>query len=97
MRLAKVVGNVVSTIKDEGYTGYKLMLVQYLEPDGTPVGPRMIAFDGADAGVGDIVLVNIDGGAGNMLLNDDHAIVDLVICGLVDSYTAFGEETILHY
>ncbi len=97
MRLAKVVGNVVSTIKEEGYTGYKLMLVQYLEPDSTPTGPRMIAFDCADAGIGDIVLVNIDGGAGNMLLDDDHVIVDLVICGLVDSYTAFGEETIIHY
>lgn len=97
MRLARVVGNVVSTIKDDGYTGKKLMLVEYLEPDGTPAGPRMIAFDCADAGVGDIVLVNIDGGAGNMLLDDDYAIVDLVICGIVDSYTAFGEETIIHY
>ena len=29
MRLAKVVGNVVSTIKDDGYNGYKLMLVEY--------------------------------------------------------------------
>ena len=55
MRIAKVVGNVVSTIKDDGYNGYKLMLVQYLEPDGTPTGPRLIAFDCADAGVGDIV------------------------------------------
>lgn len=97
MRLARVVGNVVSTIKDDGYIGKKLMLVEYLEPDGTPAGPRMIAFDCADAGVGDIVLVNIDGGAGNMLLDDDYAIVDLVICGIVDSYTAFGEETIIHY
>lgn len=97
MRLAKVVGNVVSTIKDDGYNGKKLMLVQYLEPDGTPVGARMIAFDCADAGIGDIVLVNIDGGAGNMLLDDDYAIVDLVICGIVDSYTAYGKETVIHY
>lgn len=97
MRIAKVVGNVVSTIKDDGYNGYKLMLVQYLEPDGTPIGPRLIAFDCADAGVGDIVLVNIDGGAGNMLLDDEYAIVDLVICGIVDSYSFNGKETIIHY
>jgi len=97
MRLAKVVGNVVSTIKDDGYNGYKLMLVEYFEPDGAPTGPRMIAFDCADAGVGDIVIVNTDGGAGNMLLEDDYAIVDLVICGIVDSYSAYGEETIIHY
>ena len=96
MRLAKVVGNVISTIKDDGYQGYKLMLVEYFEPDGTPTGPRMIAFDCADAGVGDIVVVNTDGGAGNMLLTDDYAIVDLVICGIVDNYTAFGETHFIH-
>ena len=52
----------------------------------------MIAFDCADAGIGDTVLVNTDGGAGNMLLNDDFAIVDLVICGVVDSYAMEGRN-----
>ena len=93
MRLARVVGNVVSTVKERGYYGYKLMLVEYFDPEsGVPQGPRMIAFDCADAGIGDIVLVNTDGGAGNMLLNDDFAIVDLVICGVVDSYAMKGRN-----
>ncbi len=93
MRLARVVGNVVSTVKERGYYGYKLMLVEYFDPEsGVPQGPRMIAFDCADAGIGDIVLVNTDGGAGNMLLNDDFAIVDLVICGVVDSYAMEGRN-----
>lgn len=97
MRLAKVVGNVVSTVKDDGYRSYKLMLVEYFDPEtGLPQGPRMIAFDGADAGVGDVVVVNTDGGAGNMLLNDDYAIVDLVICGVVDNYSAYGKTTVIH-
>lgn len=96
MRLAKVVGNVVSTVKDEGYNGKKLMLVEYFDPvSQKPEGSRMIAFDCADAGIGDIVLVNIDGGAGNMLLDDNHAIVDLVICGIVDNYTVYGETTVI--
>lgn len=91
MRLAKIVGNVVSTVKDDGYYGYKLMLVEYFDPvTGKAEGPRMIAFDGIGAGVGDIVLVNTDGGGGNMVLDDDYAIVDLVICGIVDLYTAYG-------
>ena len=47
------------------------------------------------SGIGDIVLVNIDGGAGNMLLDDNHAIVDLVICGIVDNYTVYGETTVI--
>ena len=64
MRLARVVGNVISTVKDPCYTGYKLMLVEYLDPDTRqPDGARQIVFDCVDAGVGDIVLVNIDGGA----------------------------------
>ena len=87
MRLAKVVGNVVSTIKDKGYYGYKLMLVEYFDPvTKKPIPPRMIAFDCADAGVGEIVVVNTDGGAGNMLLDDDFVIVDLTIAGVVDHY-----------
>lgn len=93
MRLARVVGNVVSTVKERGYYGYKLMLVEYFDPEsGVSQGPRMIAFDCADAGIGDTVLVNTDGGAGNMLLNDDFAIVDLVICGVVDSYAMEGRN-----
>lgn len=96
MRLAKVVGNVVSTIKDDGYHGYKLMLVEYFDPETRkPEGPRMIAFDCADAGVGDIVIVNTDGGAGNILQGDDYGIFDLVICGVLDNYTINGETTTL--
>ena len=92
MRLARVVGNVVSTIKDDGYHGYKLMLVEYFDPDTRkPEGPRMIAFDCADAGIGDIVMVNTDGGAGNLLQRDDYGIFDLVICGVLDQYTVHGK------
>ena len=94
MRLARVVGNVVSTVKDPCYTGYKLMLVEYLDPDTRqPDGARQIVFDCVDAGVGGIVLVNIDGGAANMLLNDKVCIADQTICGIIDSYTSHGEQT----
>ena len=91
MRLAKVVGNVVSTIKDEGYIGQKLMIVEYFDRSGNPDGPRQIAFDCANAGVGDTVLVNVDGGAANMFLGS-HCIADLTICGVVDSVTFANEE-----
>ncbi len=96
MRLARVVGNIVSTIKDEYYRSYKLMLVEFLRPDGMPEGTRRIAFDCVDAGVGDVVLVNTDGGAANLLLDDGKVIADLTICGIVDSYTDHGRETVIH-
>jgi len=85
--LARVVGNVVSTIKMESHHGNKLMIIEFIGLDGKPYGVRQIAMDAADAGVGDIVLVNIDGGAAQMILNDKKAIVDWAICGVIDHYT----------
>ena len=95
LRLARVVGNVVSTAKDEGYVGQKLLIVEYVDIGGRPEGARMIAFDRADAGVGDTVLVNTDGGAANMLLGK-HCIADLTICGVVDSISCKNNRTVYH-
>jgi microcompartment protein CcmK/EutM len=92
MLLARVVGNVVSTIKDESHCGKKLLVVEFIGADKKPYGVRQIAFDAADAGVGDIVLVNVDGGATRMILEDKPA-ADWTVCGVVDHYS-FGDETV---
>ena len=98
MKLARVVGNVVSTIKDDCYKGYKLMLVEYLDPDTRqPEGARQIVFDCVDAGVGDIVLINVDGGAANMLLNDKKVIADQTICGIIDCWTSHDKQTFVPF
>ncbi|GHV86668.1 ethanolamine utilization protein EutN [Spirochaetia bacterium] len=97
MKIAKVVGNLISTIKDETFHGYKLMIVEYLNPDGTPDGKRQIAFDAAHAGIGDIVLVNIDGGAATMFTGDKELIADLTICGVLDSFTINGRQTVIEH
>ena len=91
MRLARVVGNVVSTVKERTHSNYKPLIVQYLDGEGNPVETEQIVFDGADAGVGDLVLVNVDGGATKMLLKDDEIIADWTICGVLDHYTVDGE------
>ena len=85
MFLAKVVGNVVATIKPDSHFGHKLMLVETINMSGDPCGNRQIAIDAADAGIGDTVLVNIDGGAALMILEDKSVLVDLTICGVIDS------------
>jgi len=97
VKIAKVVGNLISTVKDECFHGYKLMIIEYLNPDGTPDGKRQIAFDAAHAGVGDVVLVNIDGGAANMFTGDKKLIADLTICGVLDSFTIGGKETVVKH
>jgi microcompartment protein CcmK/EutM len=91
MLLARVVGNVVSTVKDESHRGKKLLIVEFIGLDKKPYGPRKIAFDAADAGVGDIVLINVDGGATRMIL-EEKPVADWVVCGVVDHYS-FGGKT----
>jgi microcompartment protein CcmK/EutM len=97
VKIARVVGNLISTIKDECFHGYKLMIVEFLKPDGTPDGKRQIAFDAAHAGIGDVVLVNIDGGAANMFTGDKDLIADYTICGVLDSFTINGKQTVIEH
>ena len=92
MKLARVVGNVVSTVKEETHHSHKLMVIEYIDHDGKPDGARQIAFDAAHAGIGDIVLVNVDGGAAKVILDDQEIIADLTICGVVDHISFDGEK-----
>ena len=93
MRLARVVGNVVSTVKEPTHSNYKLLIVRYLDGEGNPVETEQIVFDGADAGVGDLVLVNVDGRAAKMLLHDKEIIADNTVCGVIDHWTFDGKVT----
>ena len=90
MKLARVVGNVVSTIKDVGFQGQKLMIIDYLDDDDNLTGNQAIAFDVADAGVGDTVVVVCDGGAASILLGR-QCISDITICGVIDHLAVDGE------
>lgn len=74
MKIARVTGTVVSTIKYEKYVGMKLLRVRHLTLEGQPTGEELVALDAADAGVGDIVLDNNDGGAAQMIMGDTKLI-----------------------
>lgn len=87
MFIAKVVGSVVSTIKLPCHEGKKLLIVQPLDELMQPRGERLMATDVADAGLGDRVLVNADGGAAQMLHGEKELIADLTICGVIDHVT----------
>ena len=96
MKIARVTGTVVSTIKYEKYVGMKLLRVRHLTLDGQPTGEELIALDAADAGIGDIVLVNNDGGAAQMIMGDTKLIASVTICGVVDCYTWQGKHVACH-
>ena len=55
MQLARVIGTVVATAKNDSLVGRKLLLLQSITPDGGPVGKPLIAIDSVGAGVGEIV------------------------------------------
>lgn len=96
MKLARVTGTVVSTVKYEKYRGMKLLQVRHLDLNLNEVGEEMVALDAANAGVGDIVLVNNDGGAAQMVMDDKTLIASVTICGVIDSFTCQGKTTRCH-
>lgn len=96
MKIARVTGTVVSTVKYEKYCGYKLLKVRHLTLEGEMTGEELIALDAADAGIGDIVLVNNDGGAAQMITGDKTLIASVTICGVVDCYTWQGKHVACH-
>ena len=55
MQIARVIGDVVTTRKDENLTGLKLLIVQPLTPDRKPTGRPIVAVDSVGAGVGEEV------------------------------------------
>lgn len=85
MFAAKVIGNVVSTIKDPEFEGAKLLLVQPM--DGGP-DKAIVAVDCIGAGIGESVLVVHEGGSSricyNKVRNKPNAPVDAVIIGVID-------------
>ncbi len=83
MILGRVVGSVVSTIKDSNFQGEKLLLVQPVDIDGSDLGGTFIALDRANAGKGDQVLVNKEGG-GAAIMYGRKMPVQAVIVGVVD-------------
>ena len=84
MQIAEVVGTVVSTQKNRKLEGAKLLLVQPLTLDGAPRGTALLAIDAVGAGVGEKVLVVIEGKAAGDALGRKAAAVDAAIIGIVD-------------
>lgn len=55
MQLARVLGEVVSTMKDPNLTGLKMLVLQPLAASGDAVGRTLVALDSVGAGVGENV------------------------------------------
>jgi ethanolamine utilization protein EutN len=85
LQICRVVGTVVSTQKNRKLEGAKLLLVQPLTLEGDERGVALIAVDAVGAGVGERVLVVIEGKAAGDALGKKGAAVDAAVVGIVDT------------
>jgi ethanolamine utilization protein EutN len=93
VRLARVVGQVVSTVKEPELNGFKLLLVHdldYLDPtNGAVYRSPYVAVDLAGAGEGEVVVVTT-GSAARVSARTKGTPVDLAVVGIVDTVVVEG-------
>jgi ethanolamine utilization protein EutN len=82
--LARVVGTVVATRKDERLLGTKLLVVRTQDPHGKDDSSYLVAVDTVDAGLRDRVLV-VSGSSARMASGMKDCPVDAAIVGVVDT------------
>jgi len=84
VRLARVIGSVVATVKHQALNGRKLLMVQPIDPYGEDQGEQVIAVDQVQAGIGDKVLLLEEGTSSRQILHYENAPIRCVIVGIVD-------------
>jgi microcompartment protein CcmK/EutM len=91
--LARVLGSVVATQKNERYAGARVMLCQPVTPSGEEFGATILALDSVDSGEGDLVLVVQEGwGASTAATGEPGAAIDSAIVGVVDYVDLLADE-----
>ena len=84
MILARVVGTVVATRKDERLVSTKLLLARPVDPQGKVDGGYLVAVDTVDAGFGETVLI-VSGSSARMASGMKDCPVDAAVVGIVDT------------
>ena len=85
MILARIVGNVVATQKNERYEGARVMICQPINLRGEESGATVLALDSVDAGVGDTILLVQEGwSASTAATGVPGAAIESAIVGVVD-------------
>ncbi len=90
MKLGRVVGSIVSTLKHDAYQGRKLMLVEPISPNGETKGPATVAVDYVGAGEGELVLLGGAPGAAKSVFDLDIAPIKEMIMGIIDEVEQDG-------
>lgn len=83
MQIAKVIGSVVATCKDELLTGVKLLVIQPVDSSGKNEGAPLVAVDTVGAGFGELIFF-AKSKEGAMALPNPTACADAGITGIID-------------
>ena len=84
MKIAKVVGTAISTVKEPRLEDTKLLLVSEADQTGKIVGEPYIALDKIGVGPGELVIIGY-GSSARIASGDSNSPVDAVIVGILDS------------
>lgn len=91
MVIGRVIGDVVATQKHESHHGRKALLVQPLTLDGKDRGDAVVALDAADAGVGDRVLLVMEGYSAMTSVDRPQSPIDMAVVGVIDEVNLFAD------
>ena len=84
MQLARVIGDVVCTMKDAEYANIKMLLVQPIGADGSDAGRALVALDSVGAGVGERVFF-VKGKEASFPFYPAQPPADACVVGIVDA------------
>ena len=84
MIIARVVGNIIATQKQESHEGKKILLIQPLDLENQPAGDVVVALDAVDAGVGDRVLAVQEGFSAMTAVGHVESPIDAAVVGIID-------------
>src|SRR5436190_1200569 len=93
MLIARVIGNIVATHKNQRYEGTRAMLCRQITPEGDDMDYTCIALDAVDSGEGDIVIIAQEGwSASTASTGKPGAAIDSAIVGVVDYIDLLPKE-----
>ncbi len=91
MNLARVMGTVVASQKEDSLVGLRFLVLGIVDVDGKPTGATLVAADAVGAGVGEMVLY-ASGSSARQTRATDKRPCDAVVMAIVDSWEVGGEE-----
>ncbi len=84
MLIGRVIGDLVATAKHPSHVGCSALIVQPLELDGSNRGNAVIALDAIGVGIGECVLLTMEGYSAMTSVGRPNSPIDMAVIGVID-------------